>query len=35
MANDNNQFIVSGVYVAHITNPDTGETDIKKFVIIR
>ena len=35
MANDNNQFIVSGVYVAHITNPDTGETDIEKFVVIR
>lgn len=35
MANDNNQFVVSGVYVAHITNPDTGETDIEKFVVIR
>jgi hypothetical protein len=35
MANDNNQFIVSGVYVAHITNPDTGETDIEKFVVVR
>jgi len=35
MANDNNQFIVSGVYVAHITNPDTGESDTEKFVVIR
>ncbi len=35
MANDNNQFVVSGVYVAHITNPDTGETDIEKFVVVR
>jgi hypothetical protein len=35
MANDNNQFIVSGVYVAHITDPATGESDIEKFVIVR
>jgi len=35
MANDNNQFIVSGVYVAHITDPATGKSDIEKFVIVR
>ncbi len=35
MANDNNQFIVSGVYVAHITDPATGDSDIEKFVIVR
>lgn len=35
MANDNNQFIVSGVYVAHITDPATGNTDIEKFVVVR
>lgn len=35
MSNDNNQFIVSGVYVAHITDPATGNTDIEKFVVVR
>ncbi|MBN2572267.1 MAG: hypothetical protein JXA68_09075, partial [Ignavibacteriales bacterium] len=30
-----NQVIVSGVYIAVITNSDTGEKAIKKFVIIR
>ena len=35
MANDNNQFIVSGVYVAHITDPATGNSDIEKFVVVR
>ena len=35
MANDNNQFIVSGVYVAHITDPATGNSDIEKFIIVR
>jgi len=35
MANDNNQFIVSGMYVAHITDPATGESDIEKFLIVR
>jgi len=35
MANDNNQFIVSGVYVAHITDPASGASDIEKFVIVR
>jgi hypothetical protein len=35
MANDNNQFIVSGVYVAHITDPASGNSDIEKFVVVR
>ncbi len=35
MASDNNQFIVSGVYVAHITDPATGNSDIEKFVVVR
>ena len=35
MANDNNQFIVSGVYVAHITDPASGQSDIEKFVVVR
>jgi hypothetical protein len=35
MDSDNNQFIVSGVYVAHFTDPDSGKTDIEKFVVVR
>ncbi|NUO81199.1 hypothetical protein HUU05_14060, partial [candidate division KSB1 bacterium] len=30
-----NQVIVSGVYIAVVTNSDTGESEIVKFVVIR
>lgn len=32
---ESNQVVVSGIYIAVITNSDTGEKAIKKFVIIR
>jgi hypothetical protein len=33
--NDNNQFVASGIYFAHITDPATGETDLEKFIVVR
>ena len=37
MTNDNNQFLVSGIYLAHITSldPAVPGTHIEKFVVVR
>ena len=35
MISDNNQFITSGIYFAHIENPATGETHIERFIVVR
>jgi len=35
MITDNNQFLTSGIYFAHIENPDTNEKHIERFVVVR
>ena len=35
MVTDNNQFLTSGVYFAHIENPSTREKHIERFVVVR
>lgn len=35
MITDNNQFLTSGIYFAHIENPSSGEKHIERFVVVR
>ena len=35
MITDNNQFLTSGIYFAHIENPTSGEKHIERFVVVR
>ena len=35
MTSDNNQFLVSGIYFAHIEDTATGAKHIERFVVVR
>jgi hypothetical protein len=35
MITDNNQFLTSGIYFAHIENPSNGDKHIERFVVVR
>ncbi|MBT3604628.1 MAG: hypothetical protein HN521_16340, partial [Candidatus Latescibacteria bacterium] len=35
MISDNNQFVTSGIYFAHITDTNSGATHIERFVVVR